>query len=420
MANSNSFNFSFFLRRKSSRTNKFPIYARITVHGSAVEFVTKVEIEDSNWDKAHGRALQKTDEGKRINHVLDSIKGKILTDYNSHLFNNRTVNAEILKNDFLGIVDESNRIKLLDLFDMHNLEMKNILAWGTLKNYFTTKKYFQAYIQKVMKRKDVELSELSYKFISGFESFMRSEYTSIDPSRPCENNTIMKHIERFRKIINLAIKNEWIDKDPFLQFKPKFTHVEREFLTNEELTRIEQRHFSLQRLQMVQDLFVFSCYTGLAYIDVFNLDASNLTIGINGKYWITTSRQKTGKPVKIPLLPKAQAIIDKYKKDPTVQKQNKLLPTYTNQRVNAYLKEIADLCEITKPLTFHIARHTFATTVTLTNGVPIETVSKLLGHSSMRATQIYAKVVESKVMNDMDVLSKRLEENESLQIRKAK
>jgi len=205
MATTNSFSVIFFLRKKVTKSGKLPVYCRITVQGKSVELSTKIEIDETKWDKARGLGISKTDEGRKTNLLLESIKGKILTDYNHFLFNNEFVNPEILKNRFLGIVDQKNRMTVIELFDFHNEEMKNMLEWGTLKNYFTTRKYFEQYIKTVIKRKDVELHELKYTFLSGFEVFMRNQQTSIDPERPCNNNTIMKHIERFRKVINLAM-----------------------------------------------------------------------------------------------------------------------------------------------------------------------------------------------------------------------
>ena len=218
----------------------------------------------------------------------------------------------------------------------------------------------------------------------------------------------MKHTERLRKMINLAIRNEWLLRDPFAKFKPSFIKTSREFLTAEELIKIENKEFSIQRLQQVKDLFIFSCYTGLSYIDVMNLSTENVSFGIDGELWLHTSRQKTDNPVRIPILPKALSMIQKYESHPKALAEGKLFPNISNQRLNSYLKEIADLCSIGKNLTFHLARHTFATTITLTNGVPMETVSKLLGHSSIRTTQIYAKVVEKKVREDMNMLKQKL------------
>ncbi len=209
-------------------------------------------------------------------------------------------------------------------------------------------------------------------------------------------------------MINMAIRNEWIERDPFAKFQARFIRNDREFLSQEELAAIEVKEFKILRLQWAKDLFVFSCYTGLAYCDVMGLTKENISIGIDGDYWIMTSRKKTNQPVRVPLLPKALELIEKYKSHPKALVMGTVFPVLSNQKLNAYLKEIADLCGITKNLTFHLARHTFATTVTLTNGVPIETVSKMLGHTSIRTTQIYAKVIEGKISEDMKKLKSRL------------
>lgn len=201
---------------------------------------------------------------------------------------------------------------------------------------------------------------------------------------------------------------EWIDKDPFAKYKLKFEKVERGFLTKEELARIELHPFKVDRLDLVRDLFIFSCYAGLAYIDVMQLKPSNISIGIDGDQWQVTQREKTSNAVRIPLLPKALEIIRKYKDHPIARNAGTLLPVITNQTLNAYLKEIARICDVDKNLTFHLARHTFATTVTLSNGVPIESVSKMLGHSSIKTTQVYAKVVEAKLSEDMKRLRGKL------------
>ncbi|MGS2738496.1 site-specific integrase [Sinomicrobium sp. M5D2P17] len=214
----------------------------------------------------------------------------------------------------------------------------------------------------------------------------------------------MKHIERFRKLIGLAIKLGWLDRPPFAYFKPKFIKKERDFLNKEELAEIENREFDMPRLQQVKDLFVFSCYTSLSYIDVINLGKGNIRLGIDGEQWIVYQREKTAKPIRIPILPVALEIIENYKDHPKSKANGMLFPKISNQKLNSYLKEIADLCGITKKLTFHVARHTFATTVTLSNGVSIETVSKLLGHSKIATTQIYARVIERKVSEDMQKL----------------
>lgn len=221
-------------------------------------------------------------------------------------------------------------------------------------------------------------------------------------------NTIMKHIERFRKMINLAIRNEWINEDPFIKFQAKFLKVERGYLTKEELSTIEKRAFPIERLIQVKDLFIFSCYTGLSYAEVYDLEPRHLIKGIDGGYWIEGKRKKTKETYSVPLLPQALHIIEKYKDHVKVKAIGKLLPVLSNQKLNSYLKEIADLCGIEKNLTFHLARHTFATTVTLANGVSLETVGKMLGHASLRSTQVYAKVIKSKISAEMNSLRTKM------------
>ncbi|WP_242205852.1 site-specific integrase [Aestuariivivens insulae] len=219
----------------------------------------------------------------------------------------------------------------------------------------------------------------------------------------------MKHIKRLRRMVTLAYQMEWIHRDPFVNFKIKIEKKEREFLTGDELQSIENLSSKIERLMVVKDLFVFSCYTGISYSDIVRLTTVNIVKGIDGHPWISGKRTKTGTPFKIPLLPKASILIDKYKNDIRTSISDNLLPKLSNQKLNSYLKEIADHCGIKKNLTFHMARHTFATTVTLTNGVPIETVSKLLGHTKLATTQIYARVVEKKVSQDMEKLKLILE-----------
>ena len=406
MVAKNTFGVMFFIRKNRGRNGRASIYARITVDGSRTELSLKMDVGINDWSKSKGLAKEKCDELKGINTILEQIRGRIVGCYQELKIRKTLITSEAIKNEYLGVQEEE--YTLMKLFDYHNEAMQSILEWGTLKNYYTTKTYFQLFLKEVLHRSDIPLSELSYKFLIGYQKFM-IERRPLQPKKPCRQNTIMKHIERLRKVVNLAIKNEWLDKEPFMKFKPSFIPHNREFLTEEELNTIEAKNFSIPRLQLVKDLFVFSCYTGLAYIDAYNLTPHNINVGIDGGYWLTFSRKKTDRPVRVPLLPKALEIIEKYKTHPLSIVNGKLLPVYSNQKLNGYLKEIADLCSIQKPLTFHIARHTFATTVTLTNGVPIESVSSMLGHTSIKTTQIYAKVIQKKVSEDMRALRDKLE-----------
>jgi site-specific recombinase XerD len=225
--------------------------------------------------------------------------------------------------------------------------------------------------------------------------------------RKCNNNTAVKYVKNFHKIINQCLSNGWLNKDPFVNYKAKVKEVVREFLSEADIESMINKEFVSERLDLVRDIFVFSCFTGLAYIDVKQLTKTHISLGIDGDNWIFTTRQKTDTASKIPLLPIAQQIVDKYENHPVCLNENRLLPILSNQKMNAYLKEIADVCGINKDLTFHIARHTFATTVTLTNEVPIESVSKMLGHKNLRTTQHYAKVPDHKISNDMMILKEK-------------
>ena len=403
----NTFGVAFYLKKqKTTQAGKSPIYARITVNGKRIEISVKRSIEENNWNATKGMAKGSREETVKLNKYLDQFKAGIIDNYQQLLLQKKFITAELLKEKVTG--GDQAEFTLCKLMEYHNSDQGQLLEPGTMKNYYTTQKYIKEFIKERFKTSDKYLSELSYKFITDFEYYLRNR-TPEKGQKALNNNGLMKHIERFCKMINLAVRLEWIDRNPFHAYQLKFDKVEREYLTKDELARIEAKKFNIVRLQVVQDLFVFSCYTGLAYIDVFNLTPANLIEKSANNIWIATNRQKTNEPVRVPLLPKALAIIQKYKGHPQALAEGKVLPTLSNQKLNSYLKEIADTCDITKPLTFHIARHTFATTVTLTNGVPIETVSKLLGHSKLTTTQIYAKVVESKLTDDMAQLSKRLQ-----------
>jgi len=217
----------------------------------------------------------------------------------------------------------------------------------------------------------------------------------------------MKYIRNVKKVINQTVLNGWLPRNPFAQFKCSTHAVIREILDEAELSALYSKEFKQERLGEVRDVFLFCCFTGYAFIDVFKLKQTDVAKGIDGDCWIFTRRTKTNTVSNVPLLPQAEEIVNKYKDHPKCVQSGKLLPVNSNQKMNAYLKEIAILCNINKELTMHIARHTFATTVTLSNGVPIESVSKMLGHKKLATTQIYAKVLEHKVSEDMQHLKQK-------------
>ena len=388
---------------KANANGLLPIYVRLTVDGKRLEFSTKKFVEKSKWSSELAKMKGTTDEARSINSYLDLMKSKVLDAQMELLHRNETLSIENFKNKLLG-TEERQRM-LVPIFQEHNNKIKELVgkeyASGTLERYTTSLKHTIEFMQWKYNISDIDITKIDHAFISDYEFWLRSV-------RNCANNTAVKYIKNFNKIIKICLANDWLDKNPFANYKSKVKEVERVYLSEEEVQAIIEKEFKTERLSLVRDIFLFSCFTGLAYIDVKNLTKSHISFGIDGEQWIFTHRQKTESASKIPILPMTQMIIDKYENHPQSNNQDKLLPILSNQKMNAYLKEIAAVCEIEKELTFHIARHTFATTVTLTNGVPIESVSKMLGHKNLRTTQHYAKVLDRKVSEDMKILKGKL------------
>jgi site-specific recombinase XerD len=384
---------------KANATGLFPIYVRLTVEGKRFEYSSKKFIEPSKWSNELSRMKGNSEEARSINSLLDFTKNQINEIQFELLKDNITLNIEEFKNRLLGT--KIRERMLIPIFKEHNSKIKDLLgieyAPGTLERYETSLKHTSNFLFWKYNITDINIDKIDHAFITDYEFYLRTV-------RKCANNTAVKYIKNFNKIIKLCLANDWLDKNPFANYKSKVKEVERVYLSEEEIQSIINKDFKTERLSLVSDIFLFSCFTGLAYIDVKNLTKSHISIGIDGDKWIFTHRQKTETASKIPILPVAQMIIDKYADHPQSVNEDKLLPILSNQKMNAYLKEIAAVCEIEKELTFHIARHTFATTVTLTNGVPIESVSKMLGHKNLRTTQHYAKVLDKKVSEDMKIL----------------
>ncbi|MAO15450.1 site-specific integrase [Flagellimonas marinaquae] len=407
MKSKHTFTVIFFTRKSRSVPNQLSIYVRITVDGQRAEISLKRSIPSKEWDNSRNRGRGGSQRIRALNAYLDSVYGELLDCHKELLEENRVVSSNAIKSRYLGEDDNSKTLR--ELIKYHNENMSIVLKKGTMKNYYTTEKYLYRFLSKKRKVSDVRLKQLNYAFVTDFEHFLRN-YRDSKKRLLLGNNGVMKHLERFKKMLNLAVKLEWMDKNPFNQFQLKYNKYDRQFLDEEELEQLESTKMGNERLERIRDCFVFSCYTGLSYVDVKELNRDNIVKGIDGNHWISTKREKTDKPVKVPLLPKAQEILEKYMQCPEMENKESLLPISSNQKTNAYLKEIADSCDIDKNLTFHVARHTFATTVMLSNGVPIETVSKLLGHSKLSTTQIYARVVESKISEDIGNLLIRFKE----------
>ena len=396
----------FYLKRaKVNAQGLVPIFQRITINGKRIDNSTGKFIDPAKWHTEMSKMRGTSEEARSINGHLEYLKSKIYDAEKNLIKTDIPINSETLKNKLLGIVERQRT--LIPIFKDHNNKIKELVgkeyAPGTLERYNTSLKHTIDFLEWKYKVSDIEIDKINHAFITDYEFYLRSV-------RNCANNTAVKYIKNFSKIIKICLSNNWIDRNPFSNYKAKVREVERVYLSEGEIQNIINKDFKTERLSLVRDIFLFSCFTGLAYIDVKNLTKSHISIGIDGEKWIFTHRQKTETASKIPILPITQMIIDKYEDRPECCNQNKLLPILSNQKMNAYLKEIAGVCEIEKELTFHIARHTFATTVTLTNGVPIESVSKMLGHKNLRTTQHYAKVLDKKVSEDMMILRDKFKE----------
>ena len=393
-----TFNICFYAKKDKQKANgAYPLFARITVDGVASRFNTKLDVLPSIWDGKMGKATGRTSEASRINRMLDDINASLNTIYHEMQRRDNYVTAEKVKNEFLGHSESHETI--LTLFQKHNDDVKQLVGISktiaTYRKYEVTRRHLAEFIRSKYNVSDISIKEITPMFITDFELYLRTA---------CKCGYTAKFMQFFKRIIIIARNNGILVNDPFASYKIRLEKVDRGYLTEDEIKIILKKKMVSERLEHVRDLFIFACFTGLAYIDVAGLTQDNIRKSFDGNLWIMTKRQKTNTDVNVPLLDIPKMILKKYKgKLPN----GKILPVISNQKLNAYLKEIADVCGIKKNLTFHLARHTFATTTTLSKGVPIETVSKMLGHTNIETTQIYARITNSKIGSDMQGLDKK-------------
>lgn len=383
----------FYLRKNYlNKESKTGVMIRLTINGEMSQFSAKLDVEPALWDAKHGRVEGKTAYANRLNATLDNIKAGLINHHNEIEKFDAIVTAKKVRGAFLGI--ETRKRTLLDLFNKHNEDVKNLIGINktaaTLQKYQVTYKRLENFLKYKYNLSDISLKEINHMFIMDFETYLRTICS-------CSANTTAKFMQFFKRIIIIAKNNGWILADPFANYKIRIAKVDRGYLMEQEIEAIMQKDFSVKRLEQVRDIFIFSCFRGLAYIDVKNLKEEHIRTSFDGNLWIMTRRHKTNVQANIPLLDVAKSILEKYSgKLPN----GILLPILSNQKMNAYLKEIGDSCGIDKRLTFHLARHTFAT-LTLSKGVSIESVSKMLGHTNIKTTQIYAKITDNKIGHDM-------------------
>lgn len=397
MEKRNTFSIHYFVKKHRVNDNdEAPIYMRITVNKQKIEMSIFMSIDMNLWHMKFGHAIGTSKRSKEINNHIESISSTVYEHYKYLRETGKNITPVLLKNSYLGIEEDKGK-KIIELFKEHNDKIKTLInidySPDTVQRYETSLKHTRDFIKHKYQKEDLYLEELDNEFIVDYEFYFKTV-------RKCSHNTTMKYIKNFKKIIRIAQANGLLSKDPFANYKLTLRKIDKGFLTDEQLHLLINKRMVSKRLEQVRDCFVFSCFTGLAHSDLKLLTPENIVVGTDGGCWIKTHRKKTGNSVSIPIFPVTQRLIDKYKNNEICIKKNVLLPVLTNQKMNAYLKEIADVCGIQLNLTSHIARHTFATTVTLNNNVSIESVSKMLGHSSISMTRIYARMLDKRVSND--------------------
>ena len=399
-----TFGLLFYIRRdKTNKKGEAPVFMRLTINGERADASIKRFIEPHAWNSAKGKANEKCRGGKDLNLYLDAISANILRIQRDFELDKKEVSAQIILNRYLG-KEQSDRHTLMEVFRAHNEKCRALsgisLAPATVIRYETTLRLTEEFLQKSYQKEDCYLDEVTNQFIEDFEFFLKTV-------RRCCHNTTSKYLMNFKKIVRIALAKGWMKKDPFAHIRFHLDPVEREFLEKQELKAMLNKAISIPRLAQVRDIFCFCCLTGLAFTDVQQLKPEHLVADIHGKIWIRKARQKTKNLCNIPLLDEAQKIIDRYREHPYCQVHGVLLPVCSNQKMNSYLKELADICGIRKNLSTHCARHTFAT-LTLASGATIDNVAKMLGHANVNMTRRYAKVLDSSIMRDMEVVAENM------------
>ena len=388
---------SYFLRKSMAKKNgQVPIYCKVRYNGDTAQFCTKIYVNYNCWDSRTTRVIGNNK--KETNITLEQIRADIFNKYENLIKTDVVITAKTIVDYYKNESLLMNSI--INVFEHNNSYMNSLIGKtykkGSVKNFHTTLKHIKYFIKKAYNTNDLLLSKINSVFISEFSQFLLTQ-------TKCNHNGMMKNMQRLKKVINQCIVNNWISNNPFHGFRMNFKRSNREFLLQNELQKLHNVKLS-ETLDRIRDIFLFSCYTGLSYTDICKFNRKHIKKGNDGLFWIYITRDKTNIPSNIPLLPPAVKLIRKHINS---NYTGKIFAVISNQKTNMHLHTISDLCGFNKKLTFHSARHTFATTVTLSNGVPIETVSKMLGHNNIKTTQIYARVLDSKVSADMMILRQK-------------
>ena len=394
-----SFRVLFFLKKtRLLKNGEASVCMRITVNGTRVENNIRKSIAPALWSQAKETARGKSRRACDLNTYIEEARIKLYQIFCELEQQNRPVTAHLLQELFFGQEKPEEVRTLLGTMQEHNDQCRALVgtdyALITVRRYESCRRYLAELIRQRYGKEDLPLTEVNGELVRAFAFYLKTE-------KGCQQNTVIRYMKCLKKITNLACANDWMAKDPFLGIRFHEKEVVREFLTMDELQTIYHKEFPLERLTLVRDVFIFAAFTGLAFIDVQQLAPEHIVRDNNGNLWIRKPRQKTKNMCNIPLLDIPQEILRKYADHPTCRKKGVLLPVPCNQKMNSYLKEIADICMIRKNLTTHCARHSYATSVCLANGVSLENVAKMLGHSNIKMTQHYARVLDSSILRDM-------------------
>ena len=405
MSSKTSYGLSFYINRaKEKKNGECPVLLRININGERVVLQTKRFLKSEDWDPNRYQMKGRSTEARVFNEYLEAVRIKAHKKYNELLSYNDDVSPQMLRDAILGVNSAKTR-QIIDIWEGHVSNLKKLIgkenSYATYQKYNTAKNHFQTFLKKNYKQADISIKSVDYQMIQQYSIYLKTE-------KGCSFNTATKFLQNLKTITSISIRSGWLVKDPFNGISLTLKEVDRPYLSLEEIQRLIKFNSPFDRLNRVRDFFIFSCYTGLAYIDVKELKRSEIEGNDTTGYWIRTRRKKTGGRANIPLLKIPMSIINNYCCLDLLDADDPILPILSNQKVNAYLKELADLCKIQKQLSYHVARHTFATTITMMHGVPIETVSKMLGHKNIHTTQHYARIVDKKVGDDMELLAYKL------------
>jgi site-specific recombinase XerD len=411
MSSRTSFGLTFYINRaKEKKNGECPVMLRININGERAVLQLKRYLKSEDWDTTRYVMKGRSNEARIFNDYLEAVRVKAHKKYNELLSLTDDVTPQMLRDAILGVNTAKTRT-VIDIWQDHVDGLQKLIGkentYATYQKHNTAKNHFQKFLQKYYRVNDVSIKAVDHHMIQQYNMYLKTE-------KGCNSNTATKFLQNLKRITCISIRNGWLLKDPFVGISMSIKEVDRPYLTMEEIQTLIDYDSNIERLKRVRDIFIFSCYTGLAYIDVKKLKKAEVEGSEELGYWIRTRRQKTDARANIPLLDIPMDIINNYCRLDLLMPEDPILPVLSNQKVNAYLKELADVCGIHKELTFHVARHSFATSVTMTNGVPMETVSKMLGHKNMKSTQHYARIVDQKVGEDMKLLAAKLKGGRSI------